>query len=233
MKKFLSILFTVLFLLLFSYYFLFFRFFNLSYTFESNKTFFKWLLSDPVTLVLGLTPGTDIYNTYKDFDISEQDSVFDTTVEETSPSNTSTTNDALTWPKYLSFSDSDQVYSDFYTQGVAAQTSSDGQVSSEEWNWETSMLSGDVVAKDSQKMLLGLEVYSPEYFVAQGNPHTFKIVCASETSVLMSASNLEVLEYDTDFFGKVDVGDTVYAYCTSSECIGLGRGCILMKAQTE
>ena len=244
MKKILSVILTLFFLLFFVYYLLFFRTFNIAYDFESNKGFLKWLFDDPVSLVLGLTPGTKLHSARLNYDPSQDNTVFDVGVEETFPSSTPDTDDTIddgtlvisaapTLPEYLSFSDSTQVYNDFYSRMMSAQALSEDQQLSDEWNWETSMVSGNVVAKDSQKGMLGLDVIFPYYLVNQGNPHIFKIGCTVETSVLISSINLEALEYDIDFFEKVGVGDIVYAYCTSSECIGLGRGCILVEVQSE
>ena len=237
MKRVLSILVTMFFLLFFAYYLLFFRFFNIPYTLEANKVFFEWLFRDPMTLVLGVTPGTELHKTYLNFDPFQEESAFGNTIEETLPLSTPSTDgviaDVPTWPEYLSFSSSVQMYDAFYTRMMSVQRLSDEQQLSDEWNWETSMVSGNVVAKDSQKGMLGLDVIFPYYLVNQGNPHIFKIGCNVETSVLISSINLEVLEYDIDFFEKVGVGDIVHAYCTSSECIGLGRGCILVEAQSE
>jgi hypothetical protein len=209
---------------------MFFRFFNLSYTFESNKIFFKRLLRDPTDLVMSLTPGTELHKAYLQFDPFQEDSTFGDVVEATVPLSNSNGDAESIWPEYLSFPDSYEVYTVFNS---FVTSSAKLQESSEEWNWVDNVVTGTVMAKDFGRTRLGLNVAYPNYFISRGNPHIFKIYCIDETSVLVAQSNLEALEYDIDFFERVGIGDIVHAYCTSEECIGLGRGCILVKAQSE
>lgn len=220
MKKILSLLIGVFAFLFLAYYVLFFIQYDLPFTLNSNKAFVEALSKSPLTLLKTITPGTVANKTMKEEPPTMSTSPFKAVGDEDLgdspqlPIRSGTVVDLK--PK-----DVDEVATSFYNFMM-------GDVGEGGWSWKVDLLSGDVIGKDLDQRLLGLQVFVPEK-ESPNDLMSFIVECARENSILVSRENLDVLEYGINFLDRVVPGDTVYVSCLDSECTSIGNGCVLIQ----
>lgn len=209
MKKILRLLIVFCFLFFFVYYVQFLVQYSLPFSVSSSIGFFKGLTSAPITLIRTLTPGSLPNIIMKQFEPQNDVTLFDIPLTE----------DEVVDNKM----DLGAVYGAFYDFAKPST-----EEVSREWSWKVDMLVGDVLGKDLEKKIVGLNVTVPE---RSGSDRLMALAveCSESNSILVGTHNLEILEAGVDFLNLVERGDTVFAFCTNAECFGIGRGCVVVK----
>ncbi len=96
---------------------------------------------------------------------------------------------------------------------------------SQDWNWETSWVLGTILSISEDTMNIRFDM--PDSMSGVEKEVTY--LCDEDKSMLMSKSNLIILDAGINVYEKTESEYFVYSHCLDEECTKIGNGCVIVK----
>ena len=103
-----------------------------------------------------------------------------------------------------------------------------GEFDFNSWDWRVHPVFGYVVGADSETGIVGLRIDVPGDRGFSGKNSIVNVNCASDQTLILSKSNLDVLSENVSFFQNAKPGDGLYSFCEDSSCSVIGKLCALV-----
>lgn len=99
----------------------------------------------------------------------------------------------------------------------------------ESWNWEETMIFGDVVGVDKEENLILLNISLPKDLEISSKDISSKVLCSFLQTAQFSTRNRKYVRGNFDLIAVASSGDKLYTYCMKPDCSEIGRMCILIR----